>query len=81
VRWITSTDAKIVGYLYLITSFLYFCFGGVLALIMRAQLAQPEQDLVGVDTDDALLICPKSRAQDVKNVVQQLERTGQSRYL
>jgi mannose-1-phosphate guanylyltransferase len=39
------------------------------------------QDLVVVDTDDALLICPKSRAQDVKQVVQQLERTGRSRYL
>lgn len=39
------------------------------------------QDLVVVDTDDALLICPKSRAQDVKKVVQQLEHTGRSRYL
>jgi cytochrome c oxidase subunit I len=46
VRWITSTDAKIVGYLYLITSFLYFCFGGVLALIMRAQLFLPGLEVV-----------------------------------
>jgi mannose-1-phosphate guanylyltransferase len=39
------------------------------------------QELVVVDTDDALLICPKSRAQDVKQVVQHLERSGKTRYL
>jgi len=41
VRWLTTTDHKTIGYLYLITSFLYFCVGGVLALIMRAQLFEP----------------------------------------
>ena len=41
VRWITSTDHKTIGYLYLITSFGYFCFGGVLALVIRAQLFAP----------------------------------------
>ena len=25
VKWITSTDHKTIGYLYLITSFIYFC--------------------------------------------------------
>ena len=30
VSWITSTDHKTIGYLYLITSFLFFCFGGVM---------------------------------------------------
>ena len=38
-------------------------------------------DLVVVDTEDALLVCPKSRAQDVKKVVETLGRTGLSRYL
>ncbi|GAA4639009.1 cytochrome c oxidase subunit I [Actinoallomurus vinaceus] len=46
VSWLTSTDHKVIGYLYLITSFSFFLFGGVLALIMRAQLAQPGQHLV-----------------------------------
>ena len=41
VAWITSTDHKVIGYMYLITSFFYFSFGGVLALIMRAQLFEP----------------------------------------
>jgi len=41
VNWITSTDHKTIGYLYLITSFLYFCLGGVMALVIRAQLFEP----------------------------------------
>ena len=38
-------------------------------------------DLVIVDTEDALLICPKSRAQEVKRVVDILGRTGKTQYL
>ncbi|HEU0256560.1 MAG TPA: cbb3-type cytochrome c oxidase subunit I, partial [Microbacteriaceae bacterium] len=41
VSWITSTDHKTIGYMYLMTSFVYFCLGGVLALIIRAQLFEP----------------------------------------
>jgi len=41
VKWITSTDHKVIGHLYLITSFSFFLFGGVLALGIRAELAQP----------------------------------------
>jgi cytochrome c oxidase subunit 1 len=47
VGWITSTDHKTIGYLYLITSFLYFCLGGVMALVIRAQLFEPGEALVG----------------------------------
>ncbi len=41
VRWITSTDHKVIGYMYLITSFVFFCVGGLLAMGIRAELAQP----------------------------------------
>ncbi|GAA2753756.1 cytochrome c oxidase subunit I [Amnibacterium kyonggiense] len=41
VEYLTTTDHKKIGYLYLITSFVYFLIGGVLALIIRAQLAAP----------------------------------------
>jgi cytochrome c oxidase subunit 1 len=47
VGWITSTDHKTIGYLYLITSFLFFCLGGVMALVIRAQLFEPGEALVG----------------------------------
>jgi cytochrome c oxidase subunit 1 len=46
VKWITTTDHKTIGYLYLITSFLYFCVGGVLALVIRAELFTPGLDVV-----------------------------------
>ena len=34
VEWITTTDHKKIGYMYLISSFIYFCLGGVMALII-----------------------------------------------
>jgi len=34
------------------------------------------QDLIIVDTDDALLICPRDRAQDVKKVTEELKGRG-----
>ncbi|GAA2172988.1 cytochrome c oxidase subunit I [Agrococcus versicolor] len=46
VKWITSTDAKTIGYMYLITSFVYFCIGGVMALLIRAQLFEPGLEIV-----------------------------------
>ena len=46
VKWITTTDHKTIGYLYLITSFIYFLLGGVMALIIRAQLFEPGMQLV-----------------------------------
>ncbi|MFJ8781824.1 cbb3-type cytochrome c oxidase subunit I [Streptomyces sp. NPDC102476] len=52
--WVTSTDHKRIGLLTIGTSLVLFVLVGILALIMRAQLAQPEQDLVGVDTYNQL---------------------------
>ncbi len=46
VNWMTSTDHKTIGYMYLVTSFVYFCIGGVMALIMRAQLFEPGLEVV-----------------------------------
>jgi cytochrome c oxidase subunit 1 len=36
-----TTDHKLIGRMYMVTSFFFFMFGGVLALIMRAELARP----------------------------------------
>jgi cytochrome c oxidase subunit I len=41
VSWLTSTDHKVIGKLYLATSFAWFLIGGVLALFLRAELARP----------------------------------------
>jgi cytochrome c oxidase subunit 1 len=45
-NWLSSTDHKVIGYLYLITSFCFFLFGGILAMIMRAQLMGPNNSIV-----------------------------------
>jgi len=44
--WLSSTDHKVIGYLYLITSFCFFLFGGIMAMIMRAQLMGPNNRIV-----------------------------------
>jgi cytochrome c oxidase subunit 1 len=46
VKWLTTTDHKTIGYLYLISSFIYFCIGGVLALVIRAELFTPGLDVL-----------------------------------
>jgi cytochrome c oxidase subunit I len=44
--WLSSTDHKIIGHLYLITSFGFFMIGGVMAMIMRLQLFGPDNHIV-----------------------------------
>ena len=39
------------------------------------------QDMIIVDTEDALLVVPRSRAQDVRKVVEALKRARKTRYL
>jgi mannose-1-phosphate guanylyltransferase len=39
------------------------------------------EDLVVVDTEDALLVCPRDRAQDVKKVVDELKARGRRELL
>ena len=39
------------------------------------------KDLIIVDTEDALLVVPRSRAQDVRKIVEALRRAGKTRYL
>ncbi|MFD8963026.1 cbb3-type cytochrome c oxidase subunit I, partial [Streptomyces anulatus] len=45
-KWMTTTDHKTIGTLYLVTSFAFFCVGGLLALVMRAELARPGIQLI-----------------------------------
>ena len=41
-----STDHKVIGIQYIVTSFFFFLVGGVLAMIIRGELLTPEADLV-----------------------------------
>jgi cytochrome c oxidase subunit I len=44
--WITTVDHKRIGILYLVTCLVFFGAAGVLALLMRTQLAQADQDFL-----------------------------------
>jgi cytochrome c oxidase subunit I len=45
-EWLSTTDHKVIGHLYLITSFGFFLIGGLMAMIMRAQLFEPDNHIV-----------------------------------
>src|SRR5215207_4723522 len=40
-KWMVTTDHKVIGNLYFVTSMVFFLFGGILAMAMRAELAFP----------------------------------------
>ena len=44
--WLTTVDHKRIGILYICTSLVFFAIGGILALLMRAQLATPNEHLL-----------------------------------
>src|SRR4051812_19236741 len=46
VKWVTSTDHKVIANLYFISSFMFFMVGGVLALLIRAELFSPGLQIV-----------------------------------
>jgi cytochrome c oxidase subunit I len=55
LAWLTTTDHKKIGILYLYTTFLFFILGGVEALIMRLQLAQPNNTLIDAGAYNGLV--------------------------
>src|SRR3954471_18877586 len=46
LEWVTTTDHKRIGIMYMVTTFVFFCLGGVEALLMRLQLGAPDNTLV-----------------------------------
>src|ERR1700689_1282276 len=44
--WITTTDHKRIGIMYMVTTFVFFCLGGTEALMIRLQLGAPNNTLV-----------------------------------
>jgi cytochrome c oxidase subunit I len=44
--WLTTTDHKKIGILYLINSMAFFVIGGVFALLMRTELARPGKQIL-----------------------------------
>ncbi len=53
--WLTTVDHKRIGLLYFWTTLVFFAAGGAEAMLMRTQLAQADQHVVGPETFDQLL--------------------------
>ena len=49
-KWMVTTDHKVIGNLYFITSMMFFLFGGILALAIRAELAFPGMDYLSYES-------------------------------
>jgi cytochrome c oxidase subunit 1 len=54
VKVITTTDHKVIGLLYLCTAFGFFIFSGILAEIMRLELARPGLQFVSQEQYNSL---------------------------
>lgn len=52
--WITTVDHKRIGILYGVTALIFFLIGGLEALVIRAQLIKPNNDLVSPDFFNAM---------------------------
>ncbi len=52
--FVFNTDHKVIGIQYMVMSFVFFIFGGVLASVIRAELAQPGTQFVGGSSYNAL---------------------------
>jgi cytochrome c oxidase subunit 1 len=52
--WITTVDHKRIGLMYGVTAFLFFLVGGIEALLVRVQLAVPNNDFLSAESYNQL---------------------------
>ncbi|HYI99826.1 MAG TPA: cytochrome c oxidase subunit I [Thermoleophilaceae bacterium] len=55
LSWLTTTDHKRIGIMYLVSTFIFFILGGVEALMMRLQLGIPDNTLMSPETYNGLV--------------------------
>jgi cytochrome c oxidase subunit I len=55
VSWLVTTDHKRIGILYIGTSLLFFVLAGLMAMLMRLQLAQADGDVLSSDRYNELV--------------------------
>jgi len=53
--WLVTVDHKRIGILYIVTALVMFAGGGLMALLMRAQLTTPNEQFVTKNTYDELM--------------------------
>ncbi|MDF2711207.1 MAG: ctaD [Nonomuraea muscovyensis] len=52
--WLSTTDHKVIGYLYLVTSFAFFLIAGLMAMFIRAELLEPGLQVVSAQVYNQL---------------------------
>jgi cytochrome c oxidase subunit 1 len=55
-RWLTTTDHKRIGILYVSTALLWFVLGGLIALVMRIQTSVPEDSFASREHFDVFTV-------------------------
>src|SRR5918912_284723 len=55
VSWVTTTDHKRIGIMYLVATFVFFVLGGVEALMMRLQLGAAQNTIMDGSTYNGLV--------------------------
>jgi cytochrome c oxidase subunit 1 len=53
--WLTTTDHKLIGIMYMVTGLLSFLIAGIFALLIRIQLAQPNMKVLDNETYNQLV--------------------------
>jgi cytochrome c oxidase subunit 1 len=53
-QWLVTLDHKRIGILYIVSAFFFFFAGGIMAVLMRLQLGQAEQEIVTRDAYNQL---------------------------
>ncbi|HUY71397.1 MAG TPA: cytochrome c oxidase subunit I [Gaiellaceae bacterium] len=53
--WLVTVDHKRIGIMYIATSLVFFALGGILALLMRAQLATPNESFLTKNSYDQVM--------------------------
>src|SRR5271154_3214624 len=54
LKWLTSTDHKVIGLSYMITAVVIFYISGIMAMLMRLQLTSPHSSLLSFSQYNAL---------------------------
>jgi cytochrome c oxidase subunit 1/cytochrome c oxidase subunit I+III len=54
IGWFATVDHKEIGLRYIVTAFIFLVLGGLEAMVMRAQLARPEERLLSPEAYDQL---------------------------
>jgi len=54
MSWLSTVDHKRIGILYLVTALVFFAVGGVEAILIRLQLARPNNSFLQPDTYNAM---------------------------